>query len=203
MNRREFEQAIAKADSEDRRIAWFGALLTRESGLRGKLIIVGGSAIELYLSSGLYVSQDIDVVGRKDVIEPILERWGFSSEVGRDRRRYWTKTGLGQVDLVGVRDRSGLPPRPQPTPFGEVLLGAVEYLIVRRLMRAGREHSTEYFRQAEVLAAEYRRDLDWDYIRVLAGHEHVLPLYRQLRGQVVLKPARVKRARAAARAPAK
>lgn len=186
MNRKEFERVLGLAGSEDERISWFGALLTRESGLEGKLIIVGGSAIEVYLTSNEYVSQDIDLVGAKGDIVPVLRRWAFREEEGRSGRIYWVKDGLGQVDLVGPRDRSGLPPRAQSTPYGDVLLAPVEYLIVRRLMRAGRERSTELFRQAEVLAAHYTEGLDWEYIRSEAVHEKVLPLYEQLRKQVGL-----------------
>jgi len=192
MNRREFERTIAKALTEDERLAWFGALLTRESSLEGHLIIVGGSAIEIYLTSNKYVSMDIDLVGDRAAISVVLRRWGFLRETGRDRRVYWVKKGLGSVDLVGSRDRSGLPARAWKTPFGDVLLAPVEYLIVRRLMRAGREKSTELFRQAEVLAAQFRRGLDWDYLRNQAEYEKVKPLYAQLRDQVLTKRAKRK-----------
>ena len=117
MNRKEFEDTLAKARTEDERLSWFGALLTRESKLDGQLIIVGGSAIEIYLTSNEYVSMDIDVVGEKAAISAVLRRWGFQAEKGRDRRIYWVKKGLGNVDLVGPRDRSGLPPRAFPTPY--------------------------------------------------------------------------------------
>lgn len=185
MNRTEFDRTLRKAASEDQRIAWFGALLTAASGLDGRLIIVGGSAIEVYLTSSAYVSQDIDLVGEKRRIVPILRRWGFRQASGRDQRVYWIKTGLGQVDLVGTSDRSGLPPRRERTPYGTVLLGPVEPLIVRRLTRAARERSTALFRQAEVLAARFSRSLDWDYIEAEAAYERVLPLYDQLRRQVL------------------
>jgi hypothetical protein len=190
MDRQEFEGILSSAPSESERIAWFGALLTREAGLEGKLIIVGGSAIEVYLTSSRYVSQDIDLVGAKGAIVQVLRRWGFRREEGRSGREYWTKDGLGQVDTVGPKDRSGLPPRVERTPYGEVLLAPVEYLIVRRLMRAGREHSTELFRQAEVLAAQYKAGLDWDYIRGEASRENVLTLYEQLRRQVAPRDLR-------------
>jgi hypothetical protein len=190
MDRQEFERILSSAPSESERIAWFGALLTREAGLQGKLIIVGGSAIEVYLTSNKYVSQDIDVVGAKGPITQVLRRWRFHREEGRSGREYWTKDGLGQVDLVGPKDRSGLPPRVEHTPYGDLLLAPVEYLIVRRLMRAGREHSTELFRQAEVLAVQYGGELDWDYIRGDASRENVLPLYEQLRRQVEPKGVR-------------
>jgi hypothetical protein len=185
MIRREFERIIAQARTEDERLAWFGALLAREASLEGRLIIVGGSAIEIYLTSDAYVSMDVDIVGARAEITDVLRRWGFKPEKGRDRRVYWVKREVGTVDLVGPRDRSGLPPRAFPTPYGDVLLSPVEYLIVRRLMMAGRQRSTEMFRQAEVLAARHRRGLDWDYIRVQSSLEKILPLFEQFKGQVL------------------
>ena len=100
------------------------------------------------------------------------------------------KKVLRSVDLVGAKDRSGLPPRTHTIPFGDVLLAPVEFLIVRRLMRASRERSTELFRQAEVLAAQYKRSLDWDYIRVESGYEKVSPLFKQLKAQVLARRRR-------------
>jgi len=181
MDRREFEAALSRAPSEEDRLAYFGALLARESGLGSRLILVGGSALEVYLTSEVYTSQDIDVVGAKSVLRPILTKWGFSEEQGRSHRIYWVKEGLGQVDLVGAKDRSGLPARPWPTPYGDVMLGSVEYLILRRLTRSAGERSPALFRQAEALAIRYRKGLDWDYLRVMAKAENVLPLLEQLR----------------------
>jgi hypothetical protein len=151
---------------------------------------VGGSAIEIYLTSGVNVSMDIDIVGDKAAIGGVLRRWGFRREKGRDKRIYWVKKDLGSVDLVGAKDRSGLPPRTHTTPFGDVLLAPVECLIVRRLMRASRERSTELFRQAEALAAQHKRGLDWDYIRVESGYEKVSPLFKQLKAQVLARRRR-------------
>jgi len=192
MNRKEFERILTKARTEDERLAWFGALLTRESKLEGHLIIVGGSAIEIYLTSSEYVSMDIDIVGEKVVISSVLRRWGFQAEKGRDKRVYWVKGGLGSVDLVGQRDRSGLPPRALPTPYGDVLLGSIEYLIVRRLMMARQQRSRKVFRLAAVLAARYKRGLDWDYIRGQADYEKVLPLFDELKEQVLARRLRSK-----------
>lgn len=184
MNRKEFEAAIASAPSEEERLAYFGALLSRETGLGSRLVIVGGSAIEIYLTAQVYTSQDIDVVGARSDIAPVLSKWGFSAESGRSRRVYWVKDGLGAVDLVGARDRSGLPPRHWPTPYGEVMLGPIEFLIVRRLMRTVSDRDPDLFRQAEALALRYPKGLDWEYIRVLAKAENVLPLVGQLEDRV-------------------
>lgn len=188
MNRHALEETLAKARTEDERLAWFGALLTRESRLEGRLIIVGGSAIELYLTSTAYVSLDIDIVGSKVAISAALRRWGFKMERGRDHRTYWVKEGLGLVDLVGARNRSGLPARAFPTRYGDVLVSPVEDLIVRRLVMARQMRSTDLFRQAEILAARYRRGLDWDYIRAETSYEKILPLFEQLRQQVERNP---------------
>jgi hypothetical protein len=47
---------------------------------------VGGSAIEIHLTSGVYISMDIDIVGDKAAIGGVLRRWGFRREKGRDKR---------------------------------------------------------------------------------------------------------------------
>ena len=60
-------------------------------------------------------------------------------------------------------------------------MGSVEYLILRRLTRSAGERSPALFRQAEALAIRYRKGLDWDYLRVMAKAENVLPLLEQLR----------------------
>jgi hypothetical protein len=99
---------------------------------------------------------DIEVVGDRKAIAEVPQGWGFRPEEGRDHRLHRVRKDLGNVDLVGPNDRSGLPPRSHTTPYGEVLHAPIEYLIVRRLVRLGREHSTALFRQAEVLAASTR-----------------------------------------------
>ncbi|MGC2288713.1 MAG: hypothetical protein WA688_02500 [Thermoplasmata archaeon] len=146
MDGREFASIIASAPTLEERIAWFGALLGGEC--KTDIEIVGGSAIEIYLSSANYVSQDIDLVGPKDVIEPVLRKWGFRRVEGRSHRVYWFDSVLGLVDVVGIGDRSGLRPHGMETPYGPVLVSAVEPLIVRRLMRAHREESNALYLQA-------------------------------------------------------
>ncbi|MGB6443511.1 MAG: hypothetical protein WBF81_09495, partial [Thermoplasmata archaeon] len=134
MDRREFDAVMRKAESPDQRVAWFGALLTKESGV--EVIIVGGSAIEVY-TSGEYVSHDIDVVGERDRLASVLRKWGFKQQEGRSSRTYWAKKPLGLVDLVGAHLKSDLATQTFQTPYGSVSLGPPEDLITRRLMRAG------------------------------------------------------------------
>jgi hypothetical protein len=177
MDGKEFDRVIKSAPAPEDRITWFGALLARES--KTDIEIVGGSAIEIYLSSVNYVSQDIDVVGRKDRIRPELRKWGFRQLEGRSHRVYWFKSVVGLVDVVGAGDRSGLPPRRMMTPHGPVLVSAVEPLIMRRLMRAQREDSDELYLQAVELAK--RGSLDWEYLGTMAKFEGVATLLKKLR----------------------
>ena len=133
----------------------------------------------VYLSSALYVSQDVDLVGDRTAIETVLRRWGFREVEGRSRRRYWMDESVGLVDLVGSADRSGLPPRKLATPYGPVTVGPPEPLIIRRLMRAEREDSASLFDQAVALAR--MGGLDWEYLESEARYEKVEPLLKRLR----------------------
>ncbi len=177
MDALEFGRAISRARRADERLAWFGALLRKEAGR--DVEIVGGSAIEIYLSSDAYVSQDVDLVGSRSRIEDALRRWRFTTVTGRSHRLYWTHRSVGLVDIVGAADRSGLSPRRMRTPYGELLLSAPEPLVIRRLVRAEREAERELFRQAVELAR--LGDLDWEYLESEAGYEKVEAGLRRLR----------------------
>ncbi len=181
----EFDRIIRAAPRHEERIAWFGALLAKDS--RTDVEIVGGSAIEIYLSSADYISQDVDLVGHRDRIIPVLRRWGFRQVQGRSHRVYWLKKTIGLVDIVGAGDRSGLRPRRMETPHGPVLVSAVEPLIVRRLMRAHRERSNEFFRQAVSLAKQGQ--FDWEYLEAMASYEQTTPLLNRLRKAIQTKGA--------------
>jgi hypothetical protein len=177
MNQAEFAREIRKARSDEGRVARFGALLARES--RKLVEVVGGSAIEIYLSSSVYVTQDIDLVGDPESIARVLQGWGFRQVRGRSQRLYWSDGLVGLIDVVGPADRSGLPPRKIPTPVGPVLVTSPEPLIVRRLFRAEREKSEELFRQAVALGR--LGGLDWEYLRLEARYEKVEAQLAQLR----------------------
>lgn len=180
MDAAEFDACLARAGTPEDRLAWFGALLAKE--VRSHVELVGGSAIEIYLSSSAYVSQDVDVVGERFAIGDVLRRWGFREVTGRSQRLYWFKETVGLVDLVGAVARSGMPARRIETPYGPVLLSAVEPLIIRRLVRAARESSRELFRQAVALAR--LGGLDWEYLEAEARYEKVAPSLQRLRTQI-------------------
>jgi hypothetical protein len=63
-----------------------------------------------------------------------------------------------------------------------VLVSAVEPLIIRRLMRAHREDSSELYLQAVELAR--RGSLDWEYLETMGRFEGVTTLLRKLRKAV-------------------
>lgn len=180
MNRTKFERLVASAPKPEDRIAWFGALLAQEA--KTTVEIVGGSAIEIRLSSEQYVSQDVDLVGPKDRIAPVLRKWGFQEVEGRSHRIYWFKRPIGLVDLVGAGDRSGLRPSKLRTPFGPVLVSAVEPLIVRRLVRAQREKSRLLYGQAVKLAK--LGPLDWEYLQTMAEYEGFVGLLKRLKRNI-------------------
>lgn len=172
-----FEAAIRRAPTPADRLAWFGALLTSEA--RTKVELVGGSAIEIYLTSEEYVSQDVDVVGDRRALAEVLRRWGFREIEGRSRRRYWFQERIGLVDLVGAVDRSGLPPRRVDTPVGPVVLSALEPLVLRRLMRSEREGLAALFKQAVKLGR--LGPLDWEYLQAEAKYEKLTPILRRFK----------------------
>ena len=144
--------------------------------------IVGGSALEIYLSSADYVSHAVDLVGRKDRIAPVLRRWKFQQVEGRSPRVYWFKEAIGLIDIVGAGNRSGLRPRVVQTPIGPVRVSAVEPLVVRCLVGAQREKSVELYGQALKLVR--LGNLDWDYLEALTRYEGVASLWKKLRKTV-------------------
>lgn len=186
MDAREFARTIRTARSPNERVAWFGALLSRAAG--AKIELVGGSAIEIYLTSAAYTSEDIGVVGDRKAIESVLHGWGFHEVEGSSRRRYWTDGFVGLVDIVALADRSGLPPRTVETTFGPVKLSAPEPLILRRRMRADREASAALFDQVVALAE--MEDLDGNYLESEARY-----------GKVEASLARLKKSAGARRPP--
>ncbi|NNN16877.1 MAG: hypothetical protein HKL79_00710 [Thermoplasmata archaeon] len=174
-SRREFEKAIQRAGSTGQRVAFLGALLAHETGLRDRLVIVGGSAISVY-TKGTYVSEDVDIVGGKAAIGAVLERWGFRREAP-----YWRRDDLGLLVQPG-RDRYfGNSDRLTTieTPYGPVMLAAVEDLVIRRLVYAKSQRDPRFMDEAALLLRDNGTDLDQAYLVHEVRYEGVEREYRE------------------------
>ncbi len=161
------------------RILHFVALLTTAGGIStDDLIVVGGSAIEIY-TSGEYTSGDIDVVlTPSKSLARVLDEWHFTKQ-----GRLWYNKDLGiVVDFVKppyTYDES----RTQVlvTPYGSVRIAAIEDLLVKRLISAkwwGLPRDVEH---AKMLAVLYGDRIDWKYIENLAEREEVVDVLSDLR----------------------
>ena len=175
---------LAKAQSGGERNLWLGALLAKEAAT--DIVIVGGSAIEVY-TSGKYVSGDVDLVGERLLIIGILERWRFQRE-----GRLWARSDLELwVDPVGQHYTGDVRRlRVVSTPYGTVRLASVEDLIAKRLIetKVWPRGGMDLFDQAVALAAEYRDEIDWDYVTRVARQDLAEDLVPELRRRLVPRP---------------
>jgi hypothetical protein len=179
---KELSEILSKADAGVRTL-YFGAMLAREAGIEdGRLIVVGGSAIEAYTRGG-YVSADIDIVADRARLVPILESWGFRHE-GRTWLQHEWKIA---VDIVRDFDRyHGSLERTEivQTPYGPVRLEAVEDAMVRRLISSRYWHLPRDFDLAVEVAATHAGDIDWSYAGEIAKLDGVSDLLAELRRRI-------------------
>jgi hypothetical protein len=180
-----FDEALRRIADPAERVAAFGALLARDSGLGAKLVLAGGSAIQIY-SEGRYYTEDVDVVGEKRRIVPLLKRWGFTPVDDPDGRVYWRRDDLSlAVDILPRAGGSGsgrsAPTQTITTPVGPVEASAVEDLIVRRLVFWSRGGRRELLDQAVGLFLLRRDAIDLGYLRAEVRYEKVEAAYRELR----------------------
>ncbi|MGP8077115.1 MAG: hypothetical protein ACLQD8_04820 [Thermoplasmata archaeon] len=181
----EFDRILHRISDPTARIQTIGALLARDSGLGPRLVIAGGSAVSIY-SHGRFVSGDVDIVGEKGRIVPVLEGWGFTPLEDPDGRVYWTRADLELVvDIIHRSPESGSGrsgrPRTFVTDHGPVRASAVEDLIVRRLVFWSRDGNPELLDQAVVLFGTNREEIDIEYLEGEVRWERVERAYRELR----------------------
>jgi hypothetical protein len=163
------------------RVAYFGALLAREAGIDpDEMIVVGGSAIEIYTRGGC-ASGDIDIVGPRRKLLPVLRSWGF--EPG-DMQMWSNKGWRISVDIRkeltlynGSRERTRL----ITTPFGGVRIEGVEDAMVRRLVSAKHWKQPGDFGHALAVATAEKDNIDWGYAEQYARRELVEDLLTELR----------------------
>jgi hypothetical protein len=182
---KEVERLLRREVEPHRRLRAFAAMLGEESGLgTGGLMVVGGSAIEIYTDGG-YVSGDIDLlVADRGKVEPLLKAWGFKHE-----GKLWTHDRLGLfVDLLGSENSgSNRLTRVVQTKYGKVRLGAIEDLLLKRLREVRYWSIREALAQAALLARLYTDEIDWTYVNFYAKQDGLEDLVAVLRG---IEPAR-------------
>ncbi len=176
MNSAEVEAALRSADDHFVRTLWFAALLGREARLGpDDIVVVGGSAIEVYTRGG-YVSGDIDLCAPRVAVAPVLESWGFKRPGREWTRRDWKIV----VDLVGKFPSGSMRlTRVAETPYGPVRLAAVEDLLLGRLALIKYWNEPDESVNARLLAK--LPDIDWPYLELRAQQERVADLLLELR----------------------
>ncbi len=129
------------------------------------------------------MSGDVDVVGRRDLISPILRGWGFTAEKDPDRRVDWTRADLGLfVDIIHRErghGRTGTPRRIS-TKLGPVWVSAAEDLILGRVVRWSRNGQTQMMDQAVELFVTSGGTLAADYLGAQVHYERVQEAYSEL-----------------------
>jgi hypothetical protein len=166
VSRVEVEAAVASAPSRAKRTEYIGALLARATG--DEVIIVGGSAIEVWTSART-VSQDIDLVtSPREAARRVIESWGFVRSGRAWRREDWNL----DIDLVGpVLSGSRSHVRTTQTPYGPVGVIGVEDLIASRLIELKHWPPSRadpwrkgLIEQIDILLSDYGDQLDDAYL---------------------------------------
>lgn len=171
----EVGRVLSSTEARYDRVLYFGALLAKESG--SDIVIVGGSAIEIY-SRGGYVSDDIDVRAERTAVHRVLAEWGF-----KDEGRLWIRADWDiAIDVVGDR-YSGDPYRATTisTPYGPVRIAVVEDVFVKRLASAKHWQVQSALKEAELLWEDYRETMDNEYLERQARTYDVVDLLAALR----------------------
>lgn len=181
----EVRRILAETDPSVRTL-YAVAVLAEEAQVPGEnVIVVGGSAVEVYTQAG-YVSGDIDLVGDRKRLVAVAKRWGFKWA----SRQLWINSEWGLAfefvkDLKLYNGRLELT-RIIDTPFGPVRVEAPEDSVVRRLIQAKHWQVRTGFDEAVAVAVARVDGFDWDYARTYARREEVLDLLEELRRRVAM-----------------
>jgi hypothetical protein len=154
---------LATDDPTERKIRFVALLTSSLPKGRRKPVLVGGSAIEVYLDGTLRTG-DMDIVYDVKALEEVIRAWRFSLGGGL---RSWANDELGlAVDMVG-EDYRGSYERVTTitTKYGPATIMGIEDLIVRRLSSAKFWNVPTDLEQAFLLAKAHGDNIDWSYLR--------------------------------------
>ena len=169
------DEALRHENATEKRILNFAALLARASG--SEVIVVGGSAIEIYTRGG-YVSGDLDVTGERQPIHRVLRDWGFKIE-----GRLWIhKEWKLAIDVVGPRyNGSYYRTSLIETPYGPVRVAAIEDLLIKRLAEAKHWQVSKALDEAAILWKTMEDRLDRSYLEEQAKRYDVADILLDFR----------------------
>jgi len=150
----------------------------------GRMIIVGGFAVELY-SGGTYRTGDIDIIienaRASKIVREILKEIGFE----RTGRIYLSEEFLEKaIDIVGVvYDKPKEPVKIEINNFWIYILPPEETIISCLSAFKYWNSDVDFEKSAMVLKAQEKR-IDWEYLERRAREESVIEELRRIRDLV-------------------
>ena len=168
------EGALRGRPRDERKMLFVG-VLNKELPEGREAVLVGGALVEFYTSGG-YVTGDLDLIGDRDTIIPLLESAGFS----KSGRTWWN------TDLELVVDIAGRDLRRTETIVRVVFEGftiptvSLEDLIVDRLLAATYWKSATDWEQAVLLLRAHKSRVNMTALKQKAAANDVRDALKEL-----------------------
>lgn len=173
---------LATEDPTERKLRFMALLTSSLPKNRRPPILVGGSAIEVYLDGTLRTG-DMDVVYDVKALQGTLSAWRFALGGGL---RAWANDELGlAVDMVGD-DYTGSLERVMTitTDYGPATVSSIEDLILRRLSSAKFWKVPTDVEQAYLLAKAHSDRIDWEYVEAEAARTDLADYVAKVRKMI-------------------
>ena len=149
----ELTKALAACEPSERKFVFVGVLSRHLR--RGRAVLVGGGAVELY-TAGAYRTGDVDLIGDREDILPLLEGAGFE----REDRLFVNEALELAVDVPGRTLRPTESVVYQEVRGYRVPVVSIEDAIVDRLLAAEYWKSDTDWEQAKLLLATHYDNAD-------------------------------------------
>ena len=170
---------LGTKDPTERKVRFLALLTSSLPKGKGRPILTGGSAIEIYLDGTLRTG-DMDIVYNASELKKVLREWHF--ELGSALRSYYNEELGLAVDLVGEKlNGSNDKVTTITTEYGPVTVIGIEDLILKRLA------STKFWKvptdmeQSYLLARSLKDRIDWEYMENEAKKEDIGDYLKKLR----------------------